>query len=299
MKLTSILDPSNVVCSVKGNSREEVYADLLEKTIAKQVNVPEIVKKMIEREDSIMMPYEMGLAIPHTRETSLNDLFVFIGILEHPIKLKENDMGDTRVIIMTLISDTTSDTYLKSLSTFSRFFMGKGNMDEFVKCKSSSEIFNLLDSKGAELKKDITAEDIMISEFDFVSPSDPISKALDIFTRGHKTEIPVVENNKLLGVIEASAIVLKSIPQYILMMDNINFLSSFEPFQKLMKEEASLTVKDYMRQVKLKVKLNTPLIQVTIPIVRDGVLLALVVDNDDTLLGIISMQELINKVLRG
>jgi len=299
MQLSSILDPNFICCNIEGSSREEVYTNLL-KNAAKHISIDikEMTELLMGREDDIQIPYEMGIALPHGRCPKLTDLTIIVATLATPVKLKENDFSETEIIVMSLISESTSDTYLKTLAAFTKFLINGDNREKIKVANKPQEIISVLES--VTLKKTLTAEDIMNTEFASVSINAPVSEALNIFTRENKSQIPVVDDNKtLLGMIDASEIIGRAVPQYIMDMVNINFLTSFEPFEQLLSSEEELMVKDYVRQPNCIIKPTTPLIQITLPMVKKQARNLIVVDNDDTLLGIVTIQEVINKVLRG
>ena len=111
--------------------------------------------------------------------------------------------------------------------------------------------------------------------------------------------LPVIDKNHLLvGQIDSFDLVRKSIPKYMLLLDNHQFLTSFEPFENIIKDETSIFVKDYISEPEMIIEPETPLIQLTLLLVKKT-LKNLFVVKDGKLLGIVTMQEIINNVLRG
>lgn len=303
MKLTSILNPEFVFINPPGRSRGEIYRHLVER-MARHVSLPmspaEITEGIIEREDTTRIPYEKGVAIPHLR-AEFKDLYIGIAILDHPVKLKDNDSDPSEIIILSLISSQkTADIYLKAVSTFSRYLLNPLNAAKFAACRGADELFAVLDGDKVKVVPDITAEDIMTRDFASLTIDASVSEALDAFTRESKLALPVLDaDGSLKGVIDAKAIIGGAVPQYIMLMDNLKFLTSFEPFEKLLKQETAMGVREFIRPPKLTMPPSTPLIQITVALVRDDGKNVFVVDNDGRLLGIISIQDIINKVLRG
>jgi len=303
MKLSSILDPEVIYCVVKEKDRKSIYESMLAESkerLSIEINPAEIAELIMEKEDATQIPYERGIAMPHIRDSRLKDLNVMIGILEKPLQLKENDISETEIIIMSLVSDNTSDTYLKSLSAFIKFLIKEENKNSFTKCASSEDVLKLLDDSNVELKSSITAEDVMTNKNPFIYCNEKIEKAFDLFTKHSIIQLPVIEEktNKFLGVLDAVEIIKKSVPDYILMMDNIKFLKSFEPFEKLLKNENEISVKEYIREPHCIAKKSTPLIQLTVPLVKDDAKNIFVIDNGE-LAGIVTISDIITKVLRG
>jgi mannitol/fructose-specific phosphotransferase system IIA component (Ntr-type) len=303
MKLASILNPDLIICEVEGSSREEIYGNML-KHILKHADLElthqELLDNLIEREDSIGIPYE-GIALPHARDSRFNDLYVAIGTLKEPVKMKSGDLKESSIVIMSFISHTTSDTYLKSLAAFARYLSKPENVKKICESSTGAEIVALLEADNVKLKNEITAEDVMKTNFSYLHPDASLSEALDKFTHDEMDQLPVIDTDgKLLGIVDATEIIRKHIPEYILMMDNLKFLTSFEPFDKIFKEENTLSIKDFISKPKAIIPATTPLIQLTVSLVKkEAPSLYVVTDESGKLAGIITIQQLIHKVLRG
>lgn len=301
MKLASILDPKRIICNVPAGSREEIYSYILEqasKNFNLEADCGTYVKQMIDGEDMMNIPYE-GVVIPHLRLPELKDLHIIVGLLAEPVELKASDLKPTQIVVMSLISNNTSDLYLKALSAFTRYFSKTANLENALNISTAEEFVALLERDKVELKKDITAEDVMYSTFLSLKPDDKMKVALNTFT-GAATRLPVLDDDgKLLGVLNALELIKECIPEYIMMMDNINFLSSFEPFQKIIDTEDKAIVKDKMTEPQTVISPDTPLIQLTISLVKKETETVFVVDEQRHLLGVITLENLIHKVLRG
>jgi mannitol/fructose-specific phosphotransferase system IIA component (Ntr-type)/predicted transcriptional regulator len=300
MKLTSIINENFVFCEVQGSSREEIYGSMLEKALVhmdSSLTVDQLLKGIIEREDVVNIPYE-GMALPHLRNPELNDLFIIIGILKEPIKLKGNDLAPTRLVVMSLISKETSDIYLKSLAAFARFFSNPDNLNKCEDIKSPADLFELL--AGLKVKEHVMADDIMCKDFHSVKADDYLSTALDIMHNCGQSVLPVVDaKNNLVGKVDATEVLKAYVPEYLLMMDNLKFVSSFEMFDKFFKEEGVRFVKDFMLPAGTLISPETPLIQFTVTLAKRDADMIFVVDADQKLCGVISIDDIIHKILRG
>jgi len=300
MKLNSIINEDLVFCGVECGTREEIYGSMLKQALVyidSSLTVEELLAGIIEREDMIGAPSE-GMALPHLRNPEFNDLFVIIGILKEPVKLKPVDLAPTRLVVMSLISNETSDVYLKSLAAFARFFSKPDNLKKCENIKSPADLFALLE--GVNIKEHIMAEDIMCKDFLSVRADDYLSKALDIMEKCGQSILPVLdEENKLVGKVDASAVLKSFVPEYLLMMDNLKFVSSFEMFDNFFKEEGVRFVKDFLIPTQTMIALDTPLIQFTVTLAKRETDMIFVVDGENKLCGVISIKDIIHKILRG
>ena len=300
MKLNSIINEDLVFCDVQGSSREEIYGSMLRQAldcIDCSLTAGQLLAELIAREDSINMPYE-GMALPHVRHPELDDFYVIIGILKTPVMLKENDFAPTRLVIMSLISKETSDIYLKSLAAFASFFSKPANLEKCANVNSPDDLFALLE--GLKVKEHITAEDIMDKDFIAVRTDDLLSKALDIMYNRGQSVLPVVDaENRLVGKVDATAVLKSFVPEYLLMLDSLKFVSSFEMFDKFFTEEGIRLVKDFMVPAGEGIPKETPLIQFTVTLAKRESDMIFVVDADKKLCGEISINSIIHKILRG
>ena len=300
MKLNSIINEDLVFCGVEGSSREEIYGSMLEKALAQidsSLTVESLLGQIIEREDVVNIPYE-GMALPHLRNPELNDLFVIIGVLQEPVKLKPNDILPTRLVVMSLISKETSDVYLKSLAAFARFFANPDNLKKSGYVKSPADLFALLE--GVKIKEHVMAEDIMSKKFPSVKADDYLSKALDMMEKCGQSILPVIDKeNKLIGRVDATEVLKGFVPEYLLMMDNLKFVSSFEMFDKFFKEEGVRFVKDFMTPQGETISPETPLIQFTVTLAKRDSDMIFVVDAENKLCGLVTINDIIHKILRG
>jgi mannitol/fructose-specific phosphotransferase system IIA component (Ntr-type) len=301
MKLASILNPKLIVCNIPVGSREEIYSHLMGKVTENiELNSPcnEYVKQMMDSEDLMNIPYE-GMVIPHLRLPEFEDLHIAVGILAEPVMLKDSDLKPTRIVVMSLIFGSTSDVYLKALSAFTRYFFKAENLDNAANVSSAEDFIALLERDKVALKKDITAEDVMYTTFLSLKPDDKMKVALNTFT-GAATRLPVLDDEgTLLGVLNSMELIKACIPEYIMLMDNFKFLTSFEPFQKIIDAEDEAIVREKMTEPQTVISPDTPLIQLTISLVKKETETIFVVDEQRRLLGVITLENIIHKVLRG
>ncbi len=301
MKLSSIINEEIIACHLKGVDRAELYNQMVSKAsrvLELNLNVPKVVDALIEREDAIGIQGE-GFALPHVRLPELDDLHIIIGMLDEPIMLKEDDLAPTRFIFMSLISDTTSALYLRAIAALTRYFCNPAHQNEFASCKTPAEVMTFLKNSGIILKKTISADDLINHNCPVIHENDQLRTALDIYNRENLRILPVVDDqNRLIGKLDATDILRKFIPDFIFLMDNLNFLTSLEVFEEIFNAEEELKVRDCMSQV-VGIAEDTPLIQVAVRLARREDAVFFVVDKDKRVLGSLSIKDIIHKVLRG
>ena len=302
MKLDSILNEELVFTNVKGVSRSGIYTDMLRRAkdaLQLPVDPDRLVSGMIEREDTLEIPYE-GVALPHMRTEEIDDLYIIIGLLPKPVQLQSIDPEQCQLVIMSLISSETSDLYLKALSALIRFLGTGKNRQTLCSAANAREFLDILRLADVKIRSTLTAEDVLVRKVTALKTDDKLSTALDMFSRDDRDKLPVVnDQGKLVGELSATEVLHRFIPEYIFRLDNLDFVNSFEPFNRIFKEENEHIVGDYMRQPELVVKPDTPLIQFTVKMTKNNVSTCFVVDSDQKYFGEIMVKDIVKKVLRG
>ena len=297
MKFVSILDEELILSNVAGNSKAEVYTAMLQKLSAYaeiDLDVPTLVQEMIDHETAtgMLMP---KLLMPHVRCENLPDLFIVIGLPENPAAL------GAEIVFMSLIGNDMSDVYLKVLSTLARHLAKRDLAAAFFAAAQSGQqkFWEYLQQSNMSLRSVVTAEDVMSPAIGVIREDAPLSQAFDIVSTCHRRFLPVVDaSGRLKGELSARTILKRFFPDYVFMMENLNFLNDFSVFNEIFHSEHSLPVAQYMSEC-ASATLETPLIQITLLLVKQPAGDVYIVDAEGMLKGIFSVDNVISKVLRG
>jgi mannitol/fructose-specific phosphotransferase system IIA component (Ntr-type) len=302
MNFADLLNPKLILCDLKAQSHEMVYLEMLEalKSQYKDVSEPrEILKDILEHEKLVEMPYDLGFAIPHTRSAGVNDLHLVLGIHKEGIQLQDHDLEKSKIIVMFLVSKETSKIYLLILKALARYFANPGKSDRLAQCITSEEVIDLLQEDKVEINHTIKAEDIMSTSMECMPESGMLKSAIDVLAQTKRLHIPIIDDEgRLIGDFNIDSVLKGSVPDYILMMDNLNFLPEFEPFDKILKNEDKTPVDKFIDHAPHTCKRETALMDIVIRFIKDKVNCLYVVDESMRLEGVITKYELINNLLR-
>lgn len=296
MKLVSILDEELLLEKVPGSNRQEIYQYMLSKLAAfneLQLDVNALTGEMIVREDESGMLFA-GLRMPHLREVELHDMFVAVGLPENPAA------AGCDMILMTMIGESTSDIYLKMLSALARNLTNPATAGELLQAARSGKTVLWEYLSNLKLRSVVTAEDVMSPVSKVLHVDAPISEAFDYFNTTHLRFLPVVDaHGKLIGELSARQVVKSFIPDYVYMMDNVNFMNDFSVFNKIFESEHTQPISDFMCKEPGIATLDTPLFQLTLMLTKLHGGAVYIVDADNTLRGVFAIENVISKVLRG
>jgi len=298
VKLVSMLDEELLLEKIPGSSKSDIYKYMLEKLsgyVELELDVPSLTQTMLGQSYMHSMPVP-GLDMPHVREESLPDLFIVIGLPENPSAVGAD------MVFMSLIGKDMSDVYLKVISTLARHLTVPGNSEKLIASarNGSSALWNYLQDGDITLRTVVTAKDVMSPATVFLRDDMPLSEAFDLFCTTHRRFLPVVDaSGHFKGELSSRAVVKSFFPDYVFMMENLNFLNDFAVFNEIFHSEHALRVAEYLNPAPATATLDTPLIQLTLLLTKQDAGDVYVVDKDNMLCGTFGIDNVISKVLRG
>ena len=302
MNFADLLDPKLILCDLKSDTHDQVYLEMLHalKSQNREIAEPrEILKDISDHEKLIDMPYMAGFAMPHTRSACVTDLHLVLGIHKEGVKLQDCDDELSKVVIMFLVSKETSKIYLLMLKALSRYFSTPGMSDRVAECNTPAEVIDLFHKDKVEINPTIKAVDIMNVSLDSIPESGMLGPAIDVLAQSKNLHTPIIDDKGcLIGDLNIDSILKGAVPNYIMMMDNLNFLPEFEPFDQILKNEDSTPVQKFIDYSPKTCKKDTPLMEIIIRVLKEKVNCLYVVDEEMSPEGVITKHELISNLLR-
>jgi len=298
MKLASLLNEELIEITETISSKAGALEFLIEKIHKnyKHSTTKEAIKKAVsERELLGNTLVENGIAIPHARLENFEDLIVAVLILKKPIV---EDNREIKMIFLILTSKASSQIYLNTLAAVARVSKEEPLYNKVYNSKNASEFISAILDADIRVKKELTVSDIMTTEVISASPDMTLKELVDIFSRHNLSYVPVINgNNNFIGEININDIIRLGIPNYATMVGNLSFLSSFEPFEEMLKNEDTIYVRDIMKKPNIEISPDASIIELAFKLSSSHKRHAAIVA-EGNLIGIVSLVDLLNKVLR-
>lgn len=146
MNLKTVLTPETVNLHLKGTSKEEIIDELLEMLVqAGKVKDKAVARAcVLDRERKMSTGMKHGIAIPHGKTDSVNDLVACIGISDHPVDFDSLDQEPCRIFIMTLSPIDKTGPHLQFLAEVSLLFKSAEKRQEILNATDKSDIIRIL-----------------------------------------------------------------------------------------------------------------------------------------------------------
>ncbi|NPV39183.1 MAG: CBS domain-containing protein [Brevinematales bacterium] len=255
----------------------------------------EIVQKILQREEE--RPTILGECfwVPHFRIPDLEDLIIAVAFPKKPFAVGGNDI---KGVFLILTGPSRSTLYLNALSALSTV-VGDSTFCKKVQEGLDFENFcDFLDERNIHIKKDLTLRDIMSTEVHVVHEDQNLEEVLDFFVKYQLSYAPVVNSqNRFIAEINMIDIMRVGMPAYTSGLPTMNFLSSFEPFEELLKHEKDIFVRQIMRKPEVVLHPDTSIVEAVFEFTNHR-RRHLPVADGETIVGVVSYMDMLNKVLR-
>lgn len=306
MKFASYLDPHLIFMDIQKDTKEEVIQEMIARISQKNKIVKEqreIIEKMVlKRENEISTCMGCGVAIPHTRIDKFEDFIVSIAFLEKPVSGEigaTNKFEDVSVFFLIISDVLKNKNILKVMSSISKIVMKDEPLFAKMKQeKNPNKIIEYIDETGIEISHKIVAEDVLSPDIIPVHPDDTLEKVAKRFILEQISGLPVVDSQgNFLGEITERELIDYGMPDYLSLMEDLNFLTVGEPFEEYLIHEQTTKIDGlYRKDKKIKIDPKTPIMEICFIMVYKGVHRLYVVYNEKYC-GMITRSDIIKKVL--
>jgi CBS domain-containing protein len=311
IKFSSLFTPAQVICHLEKMTCHEVFRRLIDRLgeINHSFDAHRAYEKIIKRESCGITFATPEVAVVHVRVEGLAMLRIAIGISRHGPRCAISFEGGScpnletkavKLVVMILAPVDDPTGYLRAIAALSNVCQRDGFVDHLASLDDPQQIWKAFEEANEHLPSYVKAGDMMRRDFPLLHDTDTLSNAIDTFCRLDVSELPVIDKDgDLVGIATQDELIRICLPEYITWMEDLSPILNFEPFAEILQREASVPVIEIMlfSDRYATVDEQSPAIQVAKVMMRRNVRQVYVV-HDKRLLGVITLQDFIHKVLR-
>jgi len=142
MKLSDYLPVNNIISDLYGNTKIEIIEELLglmkDLKIVTQYEVA--LNDILDREGYLSTGLENGLAIPHAKTDSINQLAIVFGIKREGVPFESLDGKPAENIFLVLSPKDTSGPHIQALALITRNLKDVKTREKLKESKSAEDI---------------------------------------------------------------------------------------------------------------------------------------------------------------
>lgn len=297
MLLASFLEPRNILFENKILTKEQVYRLLVDRLFSQYkmpISASELMELILKRDEEISVAYPSGIAIPHIRMDNFNDTLIAMVFLQNPL-----DYNGIKVswVVLIITDKTSSKTYLNIVSALLKLSKDEKAMAAMQSAGDGHSVIHFLKKNEVEVKKDITINDIMVQNPIAVQPQHSLRELINLMGTNRVAGMPVVdETGKYIGEVNVLNLLKVGIPNYVMMLENLSFLASYEPLENLLEKQDILFVKDIMTTDDVVIRPEASIIEAVFLLFSNNKRYLSVVQ-DGKLIGLVTAMDILIKVI--
>lgn len=298
MKLSDFIDSNFIIVDASAKTLEGGKNQLVE-LFARNTgyDATAVIDAMTSRENLGSTIIAPGISFPHIREPFLKDFYITIGCFPEGIEVEGQPLP-VRLIVFFLVPDGKSNLYLRVMAAVTKLLAQPDGISKFVEHETKNSFIEYIKNNDMPVGDIVTARDIMNTDFSCLRETDTLRDVANEFVSKNITDVCITdEEGNFLGIVTTGRLLKVGIPDYLLMMDNLSFLKTFEPFEELLKNEQNMYVKDFLKKDVPAFTPDTPMIQVAGKLVDGNNELGVILEGKK-LIGTVTKLDFVHKVVR-
>ena len=146
MNLKTILTADTVNLHLKGTTKAEIINELLDilATTGKITDRKAALDAVMDREEKMSTGMKHGIAIPHGKTNTIDDLVACVGVSDKPVDFDSLDHEACRIFIMTLSPVEKTGPHLQFLAEISLLFKSAEKRQEILNVTSPEALIKIL-----------------------------------------------------------------------------------------------------------------------------------------------------------
>jgi PTS system nitrogen regulatory IIA component len=146
MNLKSVLTAETINLHLKGSTKDEIINELLDILVAagKITDRKAAFSAVMDREQKMSTGMKHGIAIPHGKSNTIQDLVACVGISDKAVDFDSLDHEPCRIFIMTLSPVEKTGPHLQFLAEISLLFKNAEKRQEILNVKTPEELIKIL-----------------------------------------------------------------------------------------------------------------------------------------------------------
>jgi CBS domain-containing protein len=281
---------------IKAETKHDAVEALVDLFCAKfpDADKRELMRAVGEREELGSTSFGRGFAFPHARTDIVSDLHIALGVVHKGVADRGPDNVSIKIICLLLTPRNISKLYLQTLSGLANLARRQGILERLSSADTPRELLDIIRESGITVKRTITVTDIMSDKVITVTPDDSLKTVANIMFKYNFDGVPVIDGEgRLVGDVSGRELIRSALPG----PDSADDTKT-APFDEFLRQEDNLCVKDVMR-------IDVPTIAETASAVEAAAMMLsrkfnrVMVVRDSKLIGIVSVSDIISKIIRG
>lgn len=146
MNIRKVLQKESISLSLQARDKQGIVEELID-LIVRTGRIQDrkaVVKAVLEREKKMSTGMHHGLAIPHGKTDSVDNLVAAVGLIPEGVDFDSQDGEPSRIFILTVSPVNRSGPHIQFLAEISRLLTQQQIRDAILASASEEELYTIL-----------------------------------------------------------------------------------------------------------------------------------------------------------
>ena len=145
MKVKKHLSRENIILELKAETKETVIEEMIDNLVksGKIKNKEKALEAVMEREKKMTTGMQHGIAIPHGKTDSVDELVTAIALKKNGIDFDSMDKQPSKIFIMTISPASHSGPHIQFLAEVSKVLKSDKTRRKFLSAKKEEDILDV------------------------------------------------------------------------------------------------------------------------------------------------------------
>ncbi len=304
VRLSALFGSNEVICGAQDLGEERIVRALIERIgqTGELQDVAQACSALIAGSCCSVACTIPETAIYHARMQGMKSLRIAFATQATGIECRwfKGSAQRVRLLVLVLAPPDEPAGYLRARAALTGLCGRQGFLDRACSLVDPQHFWEYVHEADERLPEYVRAGDIMETGLHRLRDTDALSAAVDAFCELSVSELPVVDGDgDLVGVVSNEELMRVCLPEYITWMEDLSPILDFQPFAEMIRQEKAMPVVEIMMFADRYATLEeaAPAVQAAKVMMRRDLRRVWVV-RDGRLVGVISVQDFVRKVLR-
>ena len=149
INLKKTLSLDTIWVDLKANTKQGIIEEMVDRLMAagKLKDRDAVLKAVFEREEKMSTGMQNGVAIPHGKTDSVDQLVAAVGLQKEGVEFDSMDGAPCSIFIMTVSPAKRSGPHMQFLAEVSRILCQSSKRERLLASKTHAEVFEVLTGK--------------------------------------------------------------------------------------------------------------------------------------------------------
>ena len=154
MEFKDVLRSGCICLHLEGTTKEEIINEMIDMLVAagKISDRQAILDAVLERENKMSTGMQYGVAIPHGKTATVDDMVVALGLKKEGVDFASLDGEPSRIFIMTISSVNRTGPHVQYLAEIGKLLQSEDIRKRLLDAESEDAIVALLTAPVTEVK---------------------------------------------------------------------------------------------------------------------------------------------------